>query len=102
MGVMGMMDMGGLILTKTMLLITLGFGYIICYLASKAEKAVKRSGYLIGAIIIFVSATMLFVNMALCALNMLKGGSLCYRSMPHRMMMPQVAPPQQQQAPKTK
>lgn len=101
MGVMGM-DMGGAILAKTMLLITLGFGYIICYLASKAEKAVKRSGYLIGAIIIFISATMLFVNMALCALNMLKGKAACYRPMPHRMMMPQMVPPQQEQAPKTK
>lgn len=52
-------------LNNAALLISLGFGYIIYYLANKENKALKRIGCLIGAFIIVLSIIFIIINLIL-------------------------------------
>jgi len=46
---------GGLGIKVALMLIALGFGYIVCYLANREEKDLRRIGQVIGVIIISIS-----------------------------------------------
>lgn len=66
---------------KATLLIALGLGYIVCYLAKREDKFLKTLGYLIGTFVIALSALIILANIILDARFCSKmGGSV--------MMMP--------------
>lgn len=47
---------------EALLLMALGLGYIVCYLAQREEKALRTVGYFIGTFIIVLSALLIVVN----------------------------------------
>ncbi len=76
---------------ELMLLLTLGLGYIVCYLANKAEKNLKALGYFIGTLIIALSGIMIIGNLFLGARICAKmGGAMSSR---HKMMQSMPAMP---------
>jgi len=81
------MPFGGI--GEAIILLSLGMGYLVCFLAHKTEKNLKMVGYIIGIFIIVIS-TILFVRILALSLQMNK-----------RMGMlkspPQMAPLQPQQ-----
>ena len=74
-------------LTFGILLLALGVGYIVCYLANREEKALRSLGLIIGGIIIAVSAVMLLNNLLFSA-RMCSGPRGMGMMVPsHKMMM---------------
>ena len=75
--------MGGI--TEAILLVALGVGYMVCYLAKREEKTFKALGYLIGTFIIVLSALLILSSLLLAArfCNRMGKGMM----MPHKMMM---------------
>jgi len=59
------MPFGGL--AEGVLLIALGLGYIVCYLARREEKNMQITGYLIGAFIIVLSIIFILNSLLLSA-----------------------------------
>lgn len=79
------MGMPGLMLfNEGALLIALGLGYIVCYLANREEKALRQVGFLIGTFIIALSVIMI-VNQLLLSARMCNMAAKGF--MPHKMMM---------------
>ncbi len=71
---------------KAVLLIALGLGYIVCYLAKREDKFLKTLGYLIGTFVMVLSALAILANIVLDARFCRKmGGSVMM--MPRRQMM---------------
>lgn len=66
--------LGGI--TKATLLIALGMGYIVCYLASKAEKNLQKLGYLIGVGIIFLSVSLIIMSLVVSATRVINTGRI--------------------------
>lgn len=54
-------------LTYGILLLALGVGYVVCYLAEREEKALRSLGLVIGSTIIVISALMLLNNLIFSA-----------------------------------
>jgi hypothetical protein len=79
--------MGGI--TDAILLVALGLGYIVCYLANREEKTLRSAGYLIGVFIIFVSA-MFIINNIIFSVRLSKRFGMPCQSM---MMKGQLPPP---------
>ncbi len=73
-------------LTYGILLLALGAGYIVCYLANREEKTLRSLGMVIGGLIIAVSASMLFNNLLLTA-RMCGSGRGGMGMMPMHQMM---------------
>lgn len=77
---------------EALLLIALGIGYIVLYLAKREEKVLRFSGYIIGGIIIALAAVYLLGNILIQA-------QICYPRlryrkgmMQQRMMQPRMMP----------
>lgn len=51
--------------TRAFLLIALALGYIVCSLANKEEKALRKAGYVIGISIIVLSSLLILGNLFL-------------------------------------
>ncbi len=68
------MCMPGVGLKAAILLIALGIGYIVCYLAEREEKDLKTIGYAIGLFIIASSAFMIVKSMLFAGKMMAMGG----------------------------
>lgn len=71
-------------LGKASLMITLGLGYIICYLASKSDKTLKKVGYAIGIFIIALSVISMIFTCVMTAKICRVGAA---GTMPQGMMM---------------
>lgn len=71
-------------ISEALLLLALGLGYIVCYLANREEKVLRTIGYFIGTFIIVLSGLLIIVNVFFAA-------KFCRRTMGmmphHRMMM---------------
>jgi uncharacterized membrane protein affecting hemolysin expression len=77
---------------KAVLLIVLGLGYIVCYLAKKEDKFLKTLGYLIGTFLMALSALVILASMVLDARFYRKTqGSVMM--MPRRQILPPALPP---------
>jgi ABC-type arginine transport system permease subunit len=73
-------------IAEAMLLIALGLGYIVCYLANREEKALRTIGYFIGTFIIVLSSLLIMVNVFFAAKFRRKAMGMM---IPHqKMMMP--------------
>lgn len=74
-------------LTYGILLLALGVGYIVCYLANREDKRLRSLGLIIGAVIIAVSTLMLLNNLLLSAqmCGSMRGGMGAMMPM-HKMM----------------
>lgn len=78
------MGMGGMEIGKALLLIALGIGYIVLYLANREEKGLRAAGIIAGVLIMGLSAIMILGKLAMCAKFCKMGGKdMKY----HKMMM---------------
>lgn len=50
-------------------LLVLGFGYIVLYLASKAEKGLKQTGQFIGTVIITLAVISIVLDLTFSIIN---------------------------------
>jgi len=66
--------LGGI--TKAVLLIALGMGYIVCYLANKTEKKLQKLGYFIGAVIIFISISLIIMSLVINVKRVVNTGNI--------------------------
>lgn len=85
------MSFGGL--TEAVLLVALGLGYIVCYLANREEKTLRTVGYCIGTFMMVLSALLITISVFFSA-------RICNNMPYHRMMMKgqmPLAPPQMPQ-----
>ncbi len=64
----------GAALKAGILLIALGVGYVVCYLAEREEKDLKKIGFAIGLFIIAASAFFIIKGILLSGKFMLMGG----------------------------
>jgi len=84
---------------EALLLIALGFGYIVLYLAKREDKRLQFLGYFLGAVIITLSLTYLVINVLTQAFFLAPKTRYYNRSIiqPSKSMprpMPQQAPAQ--------
>jgi hypothetical protein len=61
-------------LSTAMILVALAMGYIVCYLANREEKGLRRLGYTVGIVIIVFSG-LLLLNKLVLARNILGAGA---------------------------
>jgi len=74
--------------TNAILLLAMGVGYIVCYLAKREEGVLKTAGYAIGITIVVLSAVILVNNMLLEASFCRMDKKMCAgMMMPHHGMM---------------
>ncbi|MCX5714243.1 MAG: hypothetical protein NT033_05440 [Candidatus Omnitrophica bacterium] len=83
-------------MSNAILLLALGVGYIVFYLANKEGKTMKLLGNVIGAFIIVVAGTLVLTNILVgmtslgtCAMS----SKTCMMTKHHNMMMQQQAVP---------
>jgi len=76
-------------LTDAVLLVALGLGYIVCYLANREEKSLKSFGLAVGAFIITLSAIIIISNVLLTMrVASIMGCNMGKAKMQHKMMQP--------------
>lgn len=75
--------LGGI--TDAVLLVALGLGYVVCYLAKREDKGMQVIGYLIGVFIIVLSAILIINSLVLATRFCSRGG--VGMMAPHKMMM---------------
>lgn len=76
-------------ISDAVLLLALGLGYIVCYLANREERGLRAIGYLIGVFMIILSALLILNNLLLSARLCRKMGGMI---LPHKMMMSPAMP----------
>ncbi len=93
---MGMMPISGM--SNAILLLALGVGYIVFYLANKEGKTMKLLGNIIGAFIIVVAGTLVLTNiligmtsMGVCSMSSKTGMMTKHHNT--MMQQKQAAPP---------
>lgn len=72
------MDMGMCMrLNGTAALMALGLGYIVCYLANREEKNLRKVGYVIGIFMIITSCLLILAKAAWMVKGCSKMGPAC-------------------------
>lgn len=82
---------------EALILIALGFGYIVLYLAKREEKGLQFVGYVIGGVIIVLAIIYLLCNIwaqaSLCYPRLrYRKGIMQQRMIQPRMMQPRMMP----------
>jgi len=85
-------------LTNAVLLVALGLGYVVCYLAEREEKFLRTLGYFIGTFMVALSMMIIITNILLFSRVQYRG-EFEYGGKPAMMRSPGQTMTQQQQHP---